>query len=313
MRAGVRAYILVPVLLCLMLLGAQLPSRGDTGEEAAGSVTVRVGCVFAAAGEEVTLAVLTERNTGFCGMLLELHYEARFFSFSAAELPAEADASDGLHLTVVPVDDQTDSYLRLLLDGTENTDAVGTLVLLRFRVSKDAVPGRYPFSLSCPDDESVYAVRDFAFCPVQALCGDGAVTLAACTADFRYAGCQDTEAVGKTFSIRLSGVSSCALSGVPSFSVTVESEKDPIKQNLNAQGPYTEVYGYMDGIRLSYTAEQLGGEAVYTVCLDNLPAKGEVRLFLLPCVDARQSGNGWMLLYRDGAYRYAEMINKMVH
>ena len=88
MRADVRAYILVPVLLCLMLLSAQLPSRGDTDEEEAGSVTVRAGCVFAAAGEEVTLAVSTERNTGFCGMLLELRYEARFFSFLAADLPA---------------------------------------------------------------------------------------------------------------------------------------------------------------------------------------------------------------------------------
>lgn len=309
MRADVRAYILVPVLLCLMLLSAQLPSRGDTDEEEAGSVTVRAGCVFAAAGEEVTLAVSTERNTGFCGMLLELRYEARFFSFLAAELPAGEDASDGLHLTVAPVEEQTDSYLRLLWDGTENTDAVGMLVLLRFRVSKDAVPGRYPFVLSCPDSESVYAVEGFSFCQVQALCGDGAVTLVARTADFRYAGCQETEAVGKTFSVRLSGVSPCGLSGIPSFSVMVESEKDPIRQNLNAQGPYTGVCGYTDGIRLIYTAEQLGGEAVYTVCLDNLPADGEVRLFLLPCVDARQSGNGWMLLYADGVYRYAEMID----
>lgn len=307
MRADLRVFVFVPILLCLMLFFAQIPLQGDAGEEPVDGITVCVSRVYAAAGEELTLAVSAEQSSEICGMLLELHYASRFFSFLSADLPAEGNASNGLGLTVVQAADRADSPLRLLWEGTENIGVSGALAFLRFRISEEAPPGCYPFSLSCPDTESVYGVKDFAFYPIRIFCTDGAVTVVPPASDFRYAGCQ--EITGEMLSVRLCGVSRGQLQKIPSFSVVVASIQDSIRWNGQAQGPYTEVCGYMDGIRLSYTAEQLGGEAIYTVCLDRLPVKGEVRLFLLPCVDERQSGNGWMLVYRDGVYQYARRMD----
>lgn len=126
-------------LLAAMLLIGSLPSA-----QAASTSTpkVSVQTVSATAGDEVSVTVTLSGNTGFSDLSIELDYDPAILTLVRAEQKAlTSNCLKSQNLTDRP-------YSLIWLSGTSLCTSNGTLATLTFRVSDDALSGRYPVSVS---------------------------------------------------------------------------------------------------------------------------------------------------------------------
>ena len=129
--------IIIGCLLTVLLLFS-LPISAA----AAAKPNVSIQCVSAESGETVSVAVILSRNTGFADLSLEIGYDTAALKL----VKVEPNSAISCNFTTSQQISQQ-PYLLNWVDGTSNNTFNGTLAVLYFQISVEAV-GEYPITIS---------------------------------------------------------------------------------------------------------------------------------------------------------------------